>query len=108
MKVKVLGLLLLSSSLLTANPNGDLIEAAYRGDASGVTKALQEGAYVNARNHYGASALMLAALNGNTDIVQALLEAGTDKTIKDCEGETAYDLAAYDLAAKDQIRSLLK
>ena len=103
MKVKVLGLLLLSSSLLTANPNGDLLEAARRGDASGVTKALQKGAAVNVQNEHGSSALMLAALYGNTDIVQALLEAGADKTIKDYEGKTAYDLTA-----NDQIRSLLK
>jgi ankyrin repeat protein len=41
----------------------------------------------------GETALMLAALSGNTEIVNALIQAGADLTLKNFNGKTAAELA---------------
>ncbi|XP_076454345.1 tyrosine-protein kinase HTK16-like isoform X2 [Babylonia areolata] len=43
---------------------------------------------INAKNTLGSTALHLAAYNGRDDIVQILLKASPDTTIKDCNGHT--------------------
>ncbi len=48
-----------------------------------VNRLLQSGAKVNARNEYGATALMFAADRGNEEIVNVLLQSGADPTISD-------------------------
>ena len=51
-----------------------LFTAAQRGDVEGVRKALEEGAYVNAKDKNGDTALIWASENGHTDVVELLLK----------------------------------
>ena len=43
----------------------------------------------------GRTALHWAALHGKIQVVEALLNAGADKAVKDEDGRTALDLAQY-------------
>ncbi len=49
-------------------------------------------AKINIQDTEGLSPLMLAAKNGYAQGVKALVEAGADKSLKNLEGKTAYDL----------------
>jgi len=49
---------------------------------------------VNVRTVSGKTPLMAAAYKGYTDIVQILLDAGADVTVKDRSGDTAARMAA--------------
>ncbi len=49
---------------------------------------------VNKQNSQGDTALIIAAIWGRTDVVQLLLEAGADWTIKNKQGQTAFDSTA--------------
>lgn len=56
---------------------------------------LRWGAKVNqVDTNEGWTALMLAAAEGQTQVVQRLLEAGADKAIRDKDGDTALDHAS--------------
>ncbi|MEZ5345900.1 MAG: ankyrin repeat domain-containing protein [Pyrinomonadaceae bacterium] len=55
--------------------------------------ALFEKIDLNIRNREMKSALMIAAENGNREIVEILLKAGADKSTKDKRGKTAADIA---------------
>jgi ankyrin repeat protein len=57
---------------------------------------LERGAPVNARQGTGGlgfTPLMEAALNGQTEMVDLLLEHGADRTMRDEKGQTAEDYA---------------
>lgn len=66
-------------------PSADtaLLEAAQQNDLPGVTRALQQGANVNAKTRYNSTALMLGAMNGNTEMVRLLAERGADLKVQD-------------------------
>ncbi|KGA00790.1 hypothetical protein KP05_17100 [Cobetia amphilecti] len=49
---------------------------------------------VDHRNYSGQTALMMASLFGNEDIIKLLLQAGADPSIQDARGNTAQSLAA--------------
>lgn len=72
-----------------------LIEAIRSGDASRVKTQLAQGADANARDAYGATALMLAAHAGNLEIVNLLIAAGAEVDAKDELGWTALIKACY-------------
>ncbi len=63
--------------------NDQLFEAVRKGDAAGVTAALDKGADVNAKFRYGATALFKAAERGNADVTKILLDRGADVNVKD-------------------------
>jgi len=78
------------------------------GDARAATRVAEAAGYssvtnpaiatnyadVNARERlYGRTALMIAAIEGHADVVRLLVEAGTDLSIVDAEGQTALTLA---------------
>lgn len=63
--------------------NDQLFEAVRKGDAAGVTTALDKGADVNAKFRYGATALFKAAERGNAEVAKILLDRGADVTVKD-------------------------
>ena len=54
-----------------------------------VRMLLQRGASVNLQDSLGSTALMHAAANGYTTIVQALLDAKADASLQDIGGGTA-------------------
>ena len=63
--------------------NDQLFEAVRKGDAPGVTAALDKGADVNAKFRYGQTALFKAAERGHTDVAKILLDRGADVKVKD-------------------------
>ena len=59
-----------------------ILKAAKRGDAAAVEQLLSaKGADVDARHHLGWSALHVAAVNGRSDVVRALVKAGADPNL---------------------------
>jgi ankyrin repeat protein len=63
--------------------NDQLYEAVRKGDAAGVTAALDRGADVNAKFRYGTTALFKAAERGNVQIAKILLDRGAEVNVKD-------------------------
>lgn len=63
--------------------NDQLYDAVRKGDAAGVTAALDRGADVNAKFRYGTTALFKAAERGNGQIAKILLDRGADIKVKD-------------------------
>jgi len=66
------------SSHASAQP---LIEAARKGDIDTIKGLLDNGADVNEKNNYEATALMFAAVNGHIDAVRLFIEKGADVNI---------------------------
>ena len=86
-KVFLFSLLALLVPQTTQNPkqelNDQLFEAVRKGDAAGVTAALDKGADVNAKFRYGSTALFKAAERGNAEVTKILLDRGADVKVKD-------------------------
>jgi len=72
----------------------ELISAASYGDKRQVVELLGNGAAVNAQNHLGDTALIMAARDGNIDVCKSLLASGADTNIRNNEGMTALLMAA--------------
>jgi len=64
-----------------------LIARARVGDAAAVRALLHRGADLEARDEYGASALMRAAQVGSSETVRLLLQCGADVAARDREGK---------------------
>jgi ankyrin repeat protein len=83
----VLALLSASAALGQPSAPGDkadaLWEAARKGDATTVKKLLDEGADVNTKYRYGATALSYACDRGHLEVVKVLLEHGADVNVED-------------------------
>ena len=73
-------------SLLWRSPHKDLLTNAEAGNLAGVAAALQVGAYIEARDKYGYTALILAAQNGHTDLLRYLLDRKADVNPLQCFG----------------------
>ncbi|WP_054773798.1 ankyrin repeat domain-containing protein [Methylogaea oryzae] len=58
--------------------NSEWEKAAKQGDAQTILDLLRQGADVDARDHYGQTALMLAAHAGHGSVVEALIAHGAD------------------------------
>ncbi len=63
--------------------NDKFYEATRAGNVAEVKSLLDQGADVNAKFRYGATALFKAAERGHAEVVRLLLERGADPTIKD-------------------------
>jgi hypothetical protein len=70
-----------------------LLQAASEGHDTLVRQVLALGAPVNVTDERGATALMMAARNGDLGILQALLSRGADGSIRDMQGRTVFDWA---------------
>ena len=55
---------------------------------------MEAGADVNAKNKYGATSLMAAAIENTPEVLRALIKAGADVNAKNKEGWTPLMLAA--------------
>jgi ankyrin repeat protein len=88
--------------------NDKFWEAVRQGDLATVTSLLDQGADVNAKFRYGATALFKAAERGHTEIVKLLLARGADVTVKD----TFYNATAMTWALSnghvETVRALLE
>ena len=81
-----------------------LMWASYKGNKSAVALLLaQPGIKLDAINIDGDTALMLAAENGQAEIVEMLLKAGANVRITDKRGETAISLAQKALAKQQAV-----
>jgi ankyrin repeat protein len=73
----------------------ELLEAAGTGNLAALTRALQKGADVDARDAgFGRTALMTASMHSAIPIMRALLDAGAGVNLQATLGETALILAA--------------
>ena len=60
-----------------------------------VQQLLDAGAHIDDRDARGRTALMIAAEQGHTAVVEALLRRGADHTLRDKAGKRALDLTAH-------------
>jgi len=70
-----------------------LLKAAGEGNDTVVRQLLALGAPVNVTDEAGATALMIAARNGDLGMLQALLSRGADATVRDAQGRSVFDWA---------------
>ena len=66
------------SKMTEGASNEKFFNAAASGDAATVKKQISAGDDINAKSHRGETAVMLAAMEGHTKVVEALIEAGVD------------------------------
>lgn len=70
--------------------------AVYTGDAARVKEAIASGELAaDARDPWGVTPLMAAALHADAGLVEALLDAGADPTLRDPAGATAWSYPAF-------------
>lgn len=88
--VKVL--LQAGANVNAATPSG--ATALHYAENESILRALldQNGVNINSRDRRGTTALMSAASKGNARVVDILLKAGADATLKNYKGETALKL----------------
>ena len=70
-----------------------LLQAASEGHDMLVRQLLALGAPVNVTDERGATALMVAARNGDLGMLQALLSRGADSSARDSQGKTVFEWA---------------
>lgn len=70
-----------------------LLQAANEGHDMVVRQVLALGAPHNMPDERGATALMIAARNGDLGILQALLSRGADASVRDSQGRTVFEWA---------------
>ncbi|MBZ5611773.1 MAG: ankyrin repeat domain-containing protein [Acidobacteriia bacterium] len=93
-----------------ANPNlrsgvngwTPLEHAIHKNQKGSVIGLLDSGADVNARDHDGSTALMMAAGYGYADIVQVLLDRGADPHFESNDGSNALTLAVLGVPDMDR------
>jgi len=86
------------------NVNEELWDAARRGDVKTIESLLSKGADIEAKTHYGATALWLAANKGQLEAVKALLAHKADPNVIDgVWGQTPAAMAAE--AEKPPVRT---
>ena len=78
----------------TKERNAQLVDAARKGDAEGITRLLAAGADANALDRDDAPVLVCAAQGGHTAAVQALLAGGASLDATTQYGNTALLAAA--------------
>jgi ankyrin repeat protein len=70
-----------------------MLQATAEGNDTLVRQLLAQGAPANMRDERGATALMIAARNGDLGLMQALLSRGADPSITDNQGQTVFGWA---------------
>ncbi len=103
------GVLFLSTGMLRADPNSDLISAASFGPLFKVEAAHKAGADINFRAQpYSVTALMLASSSeGTEDVVRYLIDKGADLNAQCDSGWTAL-MRAADGGHPGHVEALIK
>ncbi len=65
-----------------------LLEASRRGHSEVALALIEAGADVNARDAYGVTAMMFAAICGSTEVIDRLIDAGADVNAQDLDGRS--------------------
>ena len=84
---------------------GDLRDAAYKGDLARVKSLIAAKTDVNAQHKAGGTALMWASVGGHVEVVRTLLAAKADVNAKNNDGRTALMEASK---GHDDVVKLLK
>jgi hypothetical protein len=85
-------LLVTALALFAWDVNGDLLDAARKGDLDTVKALVEKGAPLEAKTPYGQTPLYLAAMGGHQDVVAYLLDKGARTDVHD----TFYKAALLD------------
>lgn len=92
----------------SVTPEVSVSEAAVSGDLESLKQHIAAGSDLNAQNpESGATALIAAALFGQTEAAMLLIDAGADLELKNNEGSTALITAAF-VGRVEIVKSLLK
>ena len=75
------------------SPNIQLVNAIFTDDPSKIRMLLDQGFNLNDCGFFNIPPLLRAVLYGKSKALQALIEGGADKNIKDKQGRTALELA---------------
>ena len=75
------------------SPNIQLVSAIFADDSSKIRLLLDLGIDLNDCGFFNIPPLIRAALYGKSKALQALIEGGADKNIKDSQGRTALEFA---------------
>jgi len=75
--------------------NEELLDAVFLRDPAEVRRLLAQGADPDTCNDDRCTPLMMATVEGDTEIARDLLEAGADPNQVDGDGWTALDVAVY-------------
>ena len=90
-----------------ASPGVGLHEAVSRGDVQSVRRQIEAGVDLNVREPSGGSSpLITAATFGQTEVAEALIEAGADLDLQNNDGSTALITAAF-FARTEIVEALL-
>jgi ankyrin repeat protein len=65
-----------------------LVEATRWGHPNIALALIEAGADVNARDTYGVTAMMFAAICGSTEVIERLIDAGADVNARDLDGRS--------------------
>jgi uncharacterized protein len=84
-----------------------LLQAATEGHDTAVRQLLTLGAPANMTDTRGATALMIAARNGDLGMLQVLLSRGADASARDREGKTVFDWAEPSAATAKHVVAFL-
>jgi ankyrin repeat protein len=74
---------------------GDFLYNAKIGNIGRIEKGLEQGVPIEKKDHAGNTALMIAAVNGQTETVEYLFKKGANVNAQNDNGATALNLAAY-------------
>lgn len=75
------------------SPNIQLVSAIFANDSSKIRLLLDQGINLNDCGFFNIPPLIRAVLYGKSKALQALIDCGADKNIKDQQGRTALELA---------------
>jgi len=79
-------------------PDISIYDAANDGNIEAVKQHLADGADVNAKNDFGSTPLIAAALKGHKEIAELLISEGADVNAKNDRGQTPLDWAEVEIA----------
>ena len=91
--LKVFFFIWISILQLQADPTEDLFDSVRKRNIIGISRAVEEGADINAGNEWNTTPLMLAVHFGALNIVKALLENKADPNVINYRNETALRIA---------------